>query len=110
MALLRAVGHVLKEVDSKSSQALDRAINEKWQEPRPPIFTEFIDGYRAAILKRYEHPEIGFDKIMGTLYPRLYLEYEGVPHASVGYLIEEAIRFWEQYLNDVDRRASSYDR
>ena len=56
MALLRAVGHVLKEVDSKSSQALNQAINEKWQEPRP------------------------------------------------------AVRFWEQYLNDVDGRASSYGR
>lgn len=113
MALLRAVGNVLQDVDSKRSNALRRAVEEKWQElkqQKPVIFTEFIEGYRAAVLKRYEQPEIDFDKIMGTLYPRLLVQHGGAVGVSVNHLVEEAIRFWEQYLNDVDQLAAIYKR
>lgn len=106
MALLRAVGHVLKEVDYKSSDALARAINQKWAEPKPIIHTEFIDKYRHAVIKRYEQPHVDFDKIMGTLYPRLNVEYDGRVGVSVNYLIEEAVRYWEDYLDDIDHRAA----
>ena len=109
MALLRTVGHVLKEVDTKTSKALCRAVEEKWEQPRPLIFTEFIDGYRAAVLKRYEQPEIDFDTIAGALYPRLTIQYGGATGVSLNSLVQEAIKYWEQYLNDVDRLASMYE-
>jgi len=109
MALLRTVGNVLKDVDSKTSEALRRAIKEKWEQPKPLIFTEFIDGYRSAILKRYEQPEIEFDTIMGTLFPRLKVECGGLTGVSVTHLVNEAIKYWEKYLDDVERRASMYE-
>lgn len=109
MALLRTVGHVLKEVDTKTSTALCRAVEEKWKQPRPLMFTEFIDGYRAAVLKRYEQPEIDFDMEMGTLYPRLTIQYGGATGVSFDYLVQEAIKYWEQYLGDVDHLASMYE-
>ena len=46
---------------------------------------------------------------MGTLYPRLYVEYGGATGVSLGYLVQEAIKYWEEYLDDVDRVASMYE-
>ena len=73
------------------------------------MFTEFIDGYRAAVLKRYEQPEIDFDKEMGTLYPRLTIQYGVATRVSFDFLVQEAIKYWEQYLGDVDHLASMYE-
>lgn len=85
-----------------------RAIDEKWQQPKPLIFQEFIEKNRNAVVKRYEHPETDFDKIMGTLYPRLVVQYQGKVGVLVDYLVEEAIKFWEEYLGDIDRLAHKY--
>lgn len=112
MALLRAVGNVLKDVDGRTSDALRRAVNEKWKEPKPLIFTEFIDGYRAAVLKRYQQPGIDFEIEMGTLFPRLYVQLavdEGAVVFSLNYLVQVAIEYWEQYLDDVDRLTGIYE-
>ncbi len=66
MALLRAVGHVLNEVDGRhGSVHLRQAITGKWREPKPKIRV-FIDGQRNALLKRYEHADTDFDFVMGT--------------------------------------------
>jgi len=104
IALLRAVGNVLYDVDAKTSDAFRKAIDEAWKKEKPPIFTNFIESYRNAVLKRYEHPEIDFDKIMGTLYPHLRAKY-GDHIVPLNTLVDKAIQYWEQYLDDVERRA-----
>jgi len=58
VALLRAVGHVLKEVDAEVSPEAEGVINSAWEElksrkPEPEILWEFIEGERNNILKTY---------------------------------------------------------
>ena len=108
MALLRAVGNVLNEVDGPQGSAyLRQAIAEKWAERKPPIW-EFIDGYRSALLKRYEQPETNFDLIMGTEYPVLVRQHPDFGELTFVTVVELSIQFWEAYLADVDRRAERY--
>ena len=108
MALLRAVGNVLNEVDGEQGPAhLQEAIAEQWRQPKPPIW-DFIDGSRAAVLKRYEHPYVDFDLVMGTEHAELFTDYDGIGEISVISLVEVAIRFWEDYHDDVDRLAEQY--
>ena len=108
MALARAVGHVLRYDDRKSSQAVRAAIDKKWQETqneKPPIWS-FISGYRAAIIKRYEHPDGDFEIIMGTEFSVLEVDLPafGGPITFNG-LVQMAINFWEDYLAEIERRA-----
>ena len=108
MALLRAVGNVLNDFDGKRGPAhLQKAIAEQWLQPKPPIW-DFIDGNRAAVLKRYEHPELDFDMIGGSDYADLYVDYGGADEVSVNRLVEAALRFWEDHLDAVDRLAEKY--
>ncbi len=108
MALLRAVGNVLKDFDGERGPThLQKAIAEQWQQPKPPIW-DFIDGSRAAVLKRYEHPDLDFDLVMGSDYADLYVDFGGADEMSVNILVGVAIRFWEGYLDDVDRLAEKY--
>ena len=108
MALLRAVGNVLNEVDGEQGPAhLQEAIAEQWRQPKPPIW-DFIDGSRAAVLKRYEHPDLDFDLIMGSDYADLFIDFSGADEISVNGLVEMAIRFWEDHLDAVDRLAEKY--
>ncbi len=108
MALLRAVGNVLKDFDGERGPTyLQKAIAEQWQQPKPPIW-DFIDGNRAAVLKRYEHPDLDFDLIAGSDYSDLYVDFGGADEISVNSLVGAAIRFWEGYLDDVDRLAEKY--
>lgn len=58
VALLRAVGHVLRKVDGHSLQA-GKAINAAYQgwmsgQPEHLVFREFIDKARNNILKEYQ--------------------------------------------------------
>lgn len=108
MALVRAVGHVLGYVDRKRSQVLRAAIDAKWDETQntKPEIWSFISGYRAAVTKRYEQPDVDFELIMGTEFPVLEVDLPawGGPIPFIG-LVQMAIDFWEDYLTDVERRA-----
>ena len=109
MALLRAVGNVLYEVDGPQGSAyLRQAIAEKWAEPKPPAIWAFIDGYRSALLKRYEHPETDFNLIIGTEYPVLIRQHPDFGELLFDTVVELSIQFWEDYLADVDRRAEMF--
>ena len=109
MALLRAVGNVLNEVDGpQDSGYLRQAIAEKWAEPKPPPIWEFIDGYRSALLKRYEQTETNFDLIIGTENPVLVRQHPDFGELSFVTVVELSVQFWEAYLADVDRRAEKY--
>ena len=45
---------------------------------------------------------------MGTEHAELFTDYEGIGEISVISLVEEAIRFWEDHLDAVDRLAEKY--
>lgn len=56
VTLLRAVGHVLKDVDAKSSPAMGKAVRQQHEilvSPEPAIFWHFIKGARDNFLKEY---------------------------------------------------------
>ncbi len=53
VTLLRAVGHVLRNVDSRENKEISTRLFESWK--REPIFSEFIEKERNEILKQYEH-------------------------------------------------------
>jgi hypothetical protein len=60
IGMLRAVGHVLNNVDSSQSDRLRTIIERRFQEiraskPKPEIFWHFIEFERNRFLKEYEH-------------------------------------------------------
>lgn len=56
VAMLRAVGHVLKNVDSKSrGEDFEHRLGVKFKEwKEDPIFRDFIEKERNSILKEYD--------------------------------------------------------
>ena len=133
ITLLRAVGHVLQNVDSLSSPEMKRTIDGKWAEitktkPKPIIFWEFIFQERNRFLKNYEHgidrsitvPAIsgGFLKVDcgnsrgGQFSPGSKLTsfissgpFKGRNEKEVAW---EAYGWWEKYLNEIDEMVNKY--
>jgi hypothetical protein len=132
VALLRAVGHVLKEVDGKTSDATRKVIESAWEKlnqskPEPAIFWKFIEDERNNILKTYE---IG-TRVNITLRPgagALWLNLAtgetgsglGGPTTFEAFmrsgpfqgqdpveLCREAIAFWHGYLDAIDRQVAT---
>ena len=110
VVLLRAVGHVLRKVDSERSPELKRAIESAWTKlqstkPEPRIFWLFIDEARNSILKQYEMGAgQGATINLGTkTVENIYLvnegEFEGRDQRD---LIRDAIAWWEKYLDAID--------
>lgn len=130
VALLRAVGHVLRNVDSKSSLAMAQAIETAWQglsatKPEPKIFWQFIEEERNNILKEYQLTAgLGITVRPGTAHlnlqtgehrgepglPTLYDyamrsgPYEGVDQRLV---LSEAIAWWESYLGSIEAECAA---
>ncbi|HEY9209789.1 MAG TPA: hypothetical protein VIO56_00125 [Methylotenera sp.] len=109
--LLRAVGHVLDNVDSQSSPKMKSAIDAAWvelksQKPNPAIFWQFIDDERNNIVKEYV---IGAGHNV-TVFPGANqpADYEYVINTGPfkGHLqrdvVKEAIAWWEQHLDAID--------
>jgi hypothetical protein len=117
VALLRAVGHVLKKVDATRSAILSRAVEEAYrtwkQNPAMhAIFWDFIDDERNRVLKQYE---------LGFLSGPIVLSVEGAHELSVLQdnlfcpiadgvfagedcrdLLRDAIAWWETQLLNVE--------
>lgn len=53
VTLLRAVGHVLRNVDRERDETHRRSVDDAWQTPKPEIFTHFIEETRANTIKKY---------------------------------------------------------
>jgi hypothetical protein len=124
MALLRAVGHVLQKVDGKRSHAAKRAIAEAWPEIQAAkIFSEFIERERNNVLKTYELGAVqnvsialrGQASFVGRHGPRslgrrpmAVYTYAVVAEPFAGRspseVIAEAIQFWSDHLDAIDRR------
>lgn len=133
VTLLRAVGHVLKNVDGQQSPAMKRAIDKKWSEleqskPEPYIFWEFILKGRNQFLKMYEHGIVR--EITIPIESDLYVSIDlangsgklSSPNAEIksyilrgqfeGFSEQEVARmaydWWKKYLDDVDLLAQQY--
>jgi hypothetical protein len=121
LALLRAVGHVLRNIDGKSTDKHAKVIEAAWvewktNENEHAIFWNFIQAERNNLLKQYAfgvEPEPtlivadsgaqvvaeGGDKVVGDDYFRLSLEcFEGQEGRDV---VLEAIDWWKARLDKI---------
>jgi hypothetical protein len=114
VALLRAVGHVLRYVDAEKDPKLAEAINREWKalsssKPEPKIFWEFIEQERNNIIKRYEiHAGQGVtvNVAAGTAvyhYPITTGAFLGRDQREI---VRMAIEWWENYLNKIETQVS----
>lgn len=132
VAYLRAVGHVLDKQDVKQSDAMKKAIKQKWGEmietdPEHQIFFGFIKVERDRFLKEYDHiierslqvNVPGLEKPVGVDLANLRGGRVGSPGAEIRSMIStghyknrnevevawEAVAWWEKYLDEVDSLA-----
>ncbi|HEV8662006.1 MAG TPA: hypothetical protein VGT06_02510 [Candidatus Methylomirabilis sp.] len=130
VALLRAVGHVLKKVDGKTSDAAREVIESAWKDlgqskPEPTIFWEFIEAERNNVLKAYEiGTGVNITVRPGTAWLNLATGETGSgPGGPTTFeafmrsgpfegrdpleLCREAIAFWQGYLDSIDRQVAA---
>jgi len=134
ITLLRTVGHVLEKVDGKSEGKMRDVIRAKWAEPKPLIFTEFIEGERNRYIKNYElgvrrsifawgkigdeehafqlHANIGTSRgVRGVITPGRYQSsltdgpFAGKSEKEVAL---QAYAWWVAYLDEVDQLAGAH--
>ena len=127
ISLVRAVGHVLRNIDGKDSR-IKRAASaafDEWKQRRREnaIFWEFIEEERNLLLKEYrfgvdlrdEIPIIALSATGVDSDPKLFsLDdnlYRPVHHGQwqsedARDVYAEAIAWWEEQLGDIERRAS----
>jgi hypothetical protein len=134
VALLRAVGHILEKVDARCDPLLAQIIDSEWKKlkatkPEPRILWEFIEQERNNVIKLYE---IGVDRGIRINGPQMQghqttIEidlvkirggrFESQPafsHIRSGTFVgrpekevaQEAIDWWERYLDNIDSLAT----
>lgn len=138
VALLRAVGHVLKNVDQKSNVELANIGNEahkRWKsvDPSHAVFREFIEEERNNILKEYRskvHPlaevpvvlqfkllnletgEASYIQEISEFDENLFRPLvEGYGEGEDARdIFEEAIEWWERELTAIDQELARRSR
>lgn len=134
VALLRAVGHVLLNVDQPADRAIaetGRAAHRRWKSDDPAhlIYRDFIEDERNSILKEYrskvhplgmvdvavqltlQNPETGEIKYVDQVMP---LDENLFRPMTEGYgagedardVYQEAIDWWERELSAIEAAAS----
>lgn len=130
ITLLRAVGHVLENEDSKVSEEMAKAINEAWESwkkdlEKNKIFFEFIKLDRDLILKEYRF-RAGVGVTINVPTAVLNSKFEQIGQLGEGKveydyeitdgpfkdkdqreLVEEAIGWWKERLDEIDARAAA---
>jgi hypothetical protein len=130
VVLLRAVGHVLDKVDGSKTSTYRAAIDRWWSElkaskPAPSIFWHLIDEERNTILKEYQttasqgvtlQPTVieinvrtGEQKVDPPKPPIYHYTFNSGPYKERDQreVLLEAIAWWEQQLDLVDREANA---
>lgn len=116
VALLRTVGHVLHKVDSEVSSKHASVIEDWWQnqkdtKPEPAIYWSFVEEERNLFIKTYGpvaaqnmtvYP--GADRESEISYVMKDGAFQGVDPRK---LILDAIEWWEQELDTIDRNVAS---
>jgi hypothetical protein len=120
LMLLRAVGHVLHKVDVREHPEIAPLVAASfatWKEDPDeyPLFTEFIDPERNAILKEYEFG-VGPEQVVGIWenlqtgergempIPTKIYAYEDGPFAGedVRDVARQAVEFWRDELDELE--------
>ncbi len=110
VALLRAVGHVLKNVDGQSLAAL-QAIDARWKvwcddRLTHAVFWEFIEKERNLVLKEYELGSTAPQYLLAEDGRRLGLEdgsgFLLLEPPDVG-RVDDALDWWERELDAIER-------
>ncbi len=88
IALLRAVGHVLRNVDGKSDPGLGRAVRLMFEElettkPKPELYWQFIVQERNNILKEYKFSGAHASASSSASFTSLTVSVPGGPSATV---------------------------
>ena len=133
VSLLRAVGHVLKTVDSQASTEMADAIRAAWEtlqrtRPEPEIFWQFIEEERNNVLKAYQFgaketvtispPTLHLDLKTGEQSssggaPTTYHHFMRVPGPFAGQhptdLVADGIAWWRSYLDNIDTAVAQGD-
>ena len=130
IVLLRAVGHVLDNVDGIKSQEYRKAIDAWWKalkstKPEPMIFWQLIDAERNTILKEYQTRAgqgvtiqlSGIQINLQTGEQKVDPSKPATYHYTINTglfagrdqreLIAEGIAWWERELNAIDSAASA---
>ena len=128
VSLLRAVGHVLKNVDGKSSPMLGEIIETEWDaliktKPEPLILWGFIENERNTVLKEYRFRSQGVAwgvcvtslTVPTTSGPVTLKANKGASNMEFRLLadgpfagrndvdvVTEAIQWWKIYLDKID--------
>lgn len=133
IVLIRAVGHVLAKVDGAANPLVKEVADELyrgWIRPHPDgtIFKDFIEDERNNILKEYEFgisegpvpialtlrdPSTGaLVQQQGFIGENMYRPmWSGAFEGEDGRtLLDEAILWWEEQLNIVDREVAKRAR
>ena len=115
VVLLRAVGHVLDNVDSQRIPEMKAAIAAAWhqlkcQKPEPTIYWQFIDEERNNLIKEYlvgaghnVTVYLGADRPADFDYVINTGPFKGRQQREV---VAEAIEWWENYLDAIDASVS----
>jgi len=116
VTLLRAVGHVLKNVDEKRDEESRKIIQSVWsvvesKKPQPAIFWEFIKKHRDEVLKTYKFQAgqgalVSVDGASTTVvysYPITSGFFSGRDQRG---LVEEAVIWWEGVLQEIEEALS----
>ena len=129
LALLRAVGHVLKNVDGEASDHARKTIDERWRSWKAfrhdhRIFWEFIENERNYILKQYAFgaeqqenvlalsdgtvPVLSDGSILG-LAPQLLMQTGSFEGADGPKLVAQAIDWWDEQLRLIAERLGPHE-
>lgn len=111
VTLLRSVGHVLKNIDSKRSPYLAHAIRSAYQSWKVKyamhlIFHEFIENERNAVIKEYRiAPAVTAAAESATGLPGFVLvgDQALTPDSVIG----RGIRWWEDQLYSIEQDAAA---
>ncbi len=118
IALARAVGHVLRNVDSRENPAVaeaNAAAFESWKANRTnnAIYWDFILRERNLVLKQYDLnwvddpvPLVASGKVF-VLDECLYCPIESESFAGEDFrdMLQQAISWWESQLDAIERTA-----
>lgn len=125
VVLLRAVGHVLENVDAQRSVAYRTAIERAWKalqasKPEPAIFWQFIFEERNSILKEYRlaagqgvtvrpggvvvNLKTGEQIASPGLPPEFHYVMTDGPFKGTDQrdLLQQAITWWHSYLDQIE--------
>lgn len=123
VALLRAVGHVLKKVDAARHSGVARAVDRRWQfwnqnRDDNKIFWDFIESERNNILKAYSfgygEDDVEIESVNSDGTRVIYANvpfvsalqsgpFAGPPGKDV---LRQALAWWEEQLNVIDEEVA----